>query len=273
MLLPRIITSLIGIPLVIAAVHIGNIPYIVFIGCIMALCLYEYGLILKAGQRSVNFFSLILFGLLLGLSLIIGRLPLESNLPDNLLPLTISVIIFGVVFFEIISRKKSFLRLCYTFFGIFFITWTLVHLISIREIAQHGEYLTIILFVSVWACDISAYFAGTKFGRHALNADVSPKKSWEGAIAGVLGAVMVTVILNNLLLAGVGISTTEAVILGFIIGVVGQISDLAESLIKRSTGVKDSSNLLPGHGGILDRFDSFILLAPIFYYAVLFFIL
>ena len=93
------------------------------------------------------------------------------------------------------------------------------------------------------------------------------------AIAGVLGAVMVTVILNNLLLAGVGISTTEAVILGFIIGVVGQISDLAESLIKRSTGVKDSSNLLPGHGGILDRFDSFILLAPIFYYAVLFFIL
>lgn len=273
MLLPRIITAAIGVPLVIAAIHIGNIPYIVFIGCIMMLCLYEYGLILKAGQRSVNFFSLIIFGVILGLSLILGRTPFESNLPDNLLPFTISIVIFGVVFFEIISRQKSFLRLCYTFFGIFFITWTLVHLISIREIVQHGEYLTIILFVSVWTCDISAYFAGVKFGRHALNAEVSPKKTWEGAIAGVLGAVLMTIILKNLLLADVGISNTEAGILGLIIGVVGQISDLAESLIKRSTGVKDSSNLLPGHGGILDRFDSFILLAPIFYYTVLYFIL
>jgi len=272
MLLPRIITALIGVPLVIAAIHIGNIPYIVFVGCIIGLSLYEYSLILKTGNKPVNNISLIIFGLILAVVLIAGRLPVKSDLPSNLLPLTVSVIILGTIFLEIISKRKSFERLAFTFFGLFFIIWSLSHLISLREIPQYGEYLTIIMFVSVWGCDTAAYFAGTYLGKHKLNKDVSPKKSWEGSLGGLLAAILIAVVMKNLFMKEV-LSNLNAAVLGLIIGVVGQISDLAESLIKRSCEVKDSSNLLPGHGGILDRFDSFILLTPIFYYTVLYFIL
>ena len=99
--------------------------------------------------------------------------------------------------------------------------------------------------------------------------EVSPKKTWEGAIGGTLLAVGAAVLMAHLFLSTV-LTVKTAIILGLLIAVVGQVSDLAESVIKRSTGVKDSSNLLPGHGGFLDRFDSYLLLAPLFYYVVLY---
>lgn len=107
------------------------------------------------------------------------------------------------------------------------------------------------------------------FGRHKLNQEVSPKKTWEGSVGGTLLAVGGAVLMRHLFLSTL-FSVKEAVLLGLLIAVVGQVSDLAESVIKRSTGVKDSSNLLPGHGGFLDRFDSYLLLAPLFYYVVLY---
>ena len=151
----------------------------------------------------------------------------------------------------------------------FLIPWSLAHLINLRDIPTYGEYLTLFMIITVWVSDSGAYFSGRFLGRHKLNKEVSPKKTWEGAIGGTLLALGGAVVMRNLFLSSL-LSIPAALWLGLLVAVVGQISDLAESVIKRSTGVKDSSNLLPGHGGFLDRFDSYLLLAPVFYYVVVY---
>ncbi|WP_428897975.1 phosphatidate cytidylyltransferase [Parelusimicrobium proximum] len=271
MLLPRIITALIGIPVVIAAIHFGGLVYMAFVGALILLCLYEYGLILKAGKKPVHMVSLVIFGIFMAVVAIIGRTNIPLTLPDNLYPFAISLVIFGVFFVEVLTPNRSLERVAFTFFGVFLIPWSLAHLINIRDIPQYGEYLTLLMILTVWICDTMAYFVGRAIGKHKMNKEVSPKKSWEGAIGGTIFAAAGAVALVKLFLPTL-FNTYQAIAVGLVIAVVGQVSDLAESVIKRSTGVKDSSNLLPGHGGFLDRFDSYLLLAPVFYYMVLFFI-
>jgi len=124
-----------------------------------------------------------------------------------------------------------------------------------------GIFILAIL-VSVWGCDTFAYFFGKQFGKHRLFERVSPKKSMEGAVAGLFGAVLVFFLTRWVGL--LDIPTDLAIVSGLIVGIFGQMGDLVESWFKRDAGVKDSSNLLPGHGGILDRFDSTTFIAPAF---------
>ncbi len=270
MLLPRIITAIIGVPLILAAIHLGGLVYMAFVAGVILLCLYEYGLVLRAGKKPVHILSLLIFGILMGTVAILGRSTLPSlELPDNLYPFTISIVICGVLLIEVLTPRRSWERAANTFIGIFLIPWSLAHLINIRDIAQYGEYLTLFMMVTVWICDTGAYFSGRFFGKHKLNKEVSPKKTWEGSIGGTLLAIGGAVLMQHLFLPTF-FTVMQAVWLGLLIAVIGQVSDLTESIIKRSTGVKDSSNLLPGHGGFLDRFDSYLLLAPIFYYVVLY---
>jgi phosphatidate cytidylyltransferase len=121
------------------------------------------------------------------------------------------------------------------------------------------------LFIVIWMLDTGAYAVGRRFGSHSLAAMVSPKKTLEGAIGGVVTGILTAVICRYAFLEGF-MSVGEAVILGLLISIIAQFSDLAESLLKRDAGVKDSANLLPGHGGMLDRFDSFLFTAPLLYY-------
>jgi phosphatidate cytidylyltransferase len=116
------------------------------------------------------------------------------------------------------------------------------------------------LFVSVWLADTAAYFVGLSFGKHKLFPRISPKKSWEGAIGGVVGSTAAFVGMSKLLLPGVPLNM--AVGCGVVIGIIGPIGDLAESLLKRDAVVKDSGGILPGHGGVFDRFDSMLFAAP-----------
>ena len=125
------------------------------------------------------------------------------------------------------------------------------------------------LFFVVWATDVGGFIVGKTVGGPKLWPKVSPKKTWEGAVGGTLLALGAAVLMQHLFLS-TAFSVSRALCLSLLIAVVGQVSDLAESVLKRSAGVKDSSNLLPGHGGFLDRFDSYLLLAPLFYYVVLF---
>lgn len=126
-----------------------------------------------------------------------------------------------------------------------------------------GAFLIIALLVSIWVCDSAAFFVGSAIGKHKLFPRVSPKKSWEGAIAGFFFSIITMIVMKYLLIDF--LSLPDAVMIGVIVGIFGQIGDLAESLIKRDAGVKDSSNLIPGHGGILDRFDSLLYTAPLVY--------
>jgi len=270
MLLPRILTAVVGVPLILAAIHLGGLVYMAFVAGVILLCLYEYGLVLRAGKKPVHRFSLLLFGILMGAVAILGRAELPSlELPDHFYPFAISITIFGVLFIEVLTPNRSWERAANTFIGVFLIPWSLAHLINIRDIPQNGEYLTLFMMITVWVCDSGAYFTGRFLGRHKLNKEVSPKKTWEGAIGGTLLAVGGAVLMQHLFLPTF-LTVMQAVWLGLMIAVIGQVSDLTESIIKRSTGVKDSSNLLPGHGGFLDRFDSYLLLAPVFYYVVLY---
>jgi phosphatidate cytidylyltransferase len=126
-----------------------------------------------------------------------------------------------------------------------------------------GGWTLISIFASLWMCDTMAYFGGRTMGKHKLFVRVSPNKTWEGAVWGFLGAVATMLLMRQLVLPYVAVH--QAVIIGTIIGIFGQIGDLVESALKRDAGIKDSSSLIPGHGGVLDRFDSLIFVAPILY--------
>ncbi len=128
---------------------------------------------------------------------------------------------------------------------------------------KFGANLVFIVLLATWICDTSAYAAGKKFGRYKLAPLVSPNKTVEGAIGGVLGAVGTTLLCHSFL--DTALQLLDIVVIGLIIGVFGQLSDLVESLFKRDAGIKDSSSILPGHGGVLDRFDSELLSVPVIY--------
>jgi phosphatidate cytidylyltransferase len=133
--------------------------------------------------------------------------------------------------------------------------------IDFLEIENFGLFITILVFCSIWVCDSAAFFIGRKFGKHKLIPNVSPNKSVEGAVAGFVFATLFFVIASYLIIPTFNIY--YALIIGVTIGIFGQVGDLVESKIKRDVDVKDSGNLIPGHGGMLDRFDSIILVAPI----------
>ncbi|PYS54108.1 MAG: phosphatidate cytidylyltransferase [Acidobacteria bacterium] len=123
--------------------------------------------------------------------------------------------------------------------------------------------LTLLLFAIIWAGDSAAYYGGRALGRHQLAPRISPKKTIEGSVAGLLASVTVGTACGVLFL---GEPWLNLIVISAVTAVVGQLGDLAESVLKRSAGVKDSSSILPGHGGILDRLDSLFFAAPVFYW-------
>lgn len=163
-------------------------------------------------------------------------------------------------------------------FCLFYCGVTLIALPALR-LQPNGPALVLFLLCTVWAGDIAALYAGKAFGKHKLAPTISPKKTWEGSIASVAGSVIVAAGLLELadLLAHwnyAALSYSEDpwgywLAVAVLINVAAQVGDLAESALKRSAGVKDSGNLLPGHGGILDRIDALLLAAPVLWYAQL----
>ncbi|MBI4056959.1 MAG: phosphatidate cytidylyltransferase [Elusimicrobia bacterium] len=259
MLLPRILTALIGIPLMLFLIHQGSIPFLVFVMGIIFLSLYEYRIVLICGGKEVQKY-LVLGG---GVFLALGTL--NKNLFSPLLILLITCSFVG----EMLRNNRSLERIAMSLLGTLLIGWTLSHLFLLRNLRPYGESLTYLLVFCIWIMDSVAYFAGSWIGRKKLAPSLSPGKSWEGAMAGFLGAVGTSYGFCFLFLHGI-YSGWAALAMGSLIGIFGQISDLAESMIKRSSGVKDSGYLLPGHGGILDRFDSFLLTTPLLYYMITF---
>ena len=128
-----------------------------------------------------------------------------------------------------------------------------------------GKTWMVFLFLVIWASDTGAYYAGTALGKHRLYEKISPKKSIEGLIGGMLASMIVAMLCSIWLVTSIGLF--EAAVLGACLAAIGTVGDLVESLLKRSAGVKDSGSLIPGHGGILDRMDSMLFAAPaLFYY-------
>jgi phosphatidate cytidylyltransferase len=149
-----------------------------------------------------------------------------------------------------------------TVFAVLYPGVLLAHLVGVRSAAM-GRELIFFLFAVIWVSDTAAYYIGSALGQRKLAPRLSPGKTVEGAAAGVLGAAAAAVACRYLFLPELG---PMAPFLGAGLGLVGIVGDLAESVLKRGAGVKDTAGLLPGHGGILDRVDSLLLAGPLFYY-------
>ncbi len=154
------------------------------------------------------------------------------------------------------------------FFGVFYVAAMLSCVYQTR-IMEKGTYIVWLIFLCSWGCDTCAYCVGVLFGKHKMSPVLSPKKSVEGAIGGLAGTFLLTALYGLAFREQMGITAKEILVLAAI-SVVGamisMVGDLSASAIKRNYGIKDYGKLIPGHGGILDRFDSVILTAPVIYY-------
>jgi phosphatidate cytidylyltransferase len=169
---------------------------------------------------------------------------------------------------EIVRRDppSALLSVSSALLGNVYIGWLFGwHLIRLRQMGD-GRYLILLLAGVMWSGDIGAYLIGRRFGKHKAIPSISPGKSIEGYIAGIIFSILTALAMRHWLLTN--ISLLHIVILGIGLTVVGQIGDLAESLLKRGANVKDSGGIMPGHGGILDRCDSMIFAAPALYYYI-----
>lgn len=185
------------------------------------------------------------------------------------------ILCLGIVFLMVLMAIYVFSypkyraeHIMLTFFGLFYVAVMLSYIYQIRQLEQ-GVYIVWLVFLSSWGCDTCAYCVGMLFGKHKLAPVLSPKKSIEGAVGGVIGAALLGVLyvfcINNFVLHGSSEILPYAAVCA-VGAVISQIGDLAASAIKRNHEIKDYGKLIPGHGGILDRFDSVIFTAPIIYY-------
>lgn len=183
--------------------------------------------------------------------------------------ITYLIVLMGTYVFTFPKFKAEDVMVC--FFGMFYVVLMLSYIYQVRMM-QDGAYIVWLIFLCSWGCDTCAYLVGVMFGKHKMAPVLSPKKSIEGGIGGVAGAALLGFIYATIFKDKITIDNANIIfpIVCAVGGIISQIGDLTASGIKRNHDIKDYSRLIPGHGGILDRFDSVIITAPIIYYLVAF---
>ena len=191
-------------------------------------------------------------------------------IPDSMMfVLGTLIVIMAVYVFSFPKFKAD--QVFAGFIGVFYVAVMLSCIYQTRELPA-GKYIVWLIFLCSWGCDTCAYCVGMLIGKHKMSPKLSPKKSVEGAVGGVLGAALLTIIYGFIFKNQMEISTEYIFVLAGISAVgalISMVGDLAASAIKRNYDIKDYGKLIPGHGGILDRFDSVIFTAPIIYYLAL----
>ena len=178
-------------------------------------------------------------------------------------------VLFSFVFlFRIRDIDSAAKEAAFALLAFLYIPFLLMHIVLLRQTTFGVQWLFVIMLI-VMTNDSAAYYTGGAFGKNRLYPLVSPKKSVEGAVGGLFGSLIGTMLAKFTFFPQ--LTFADAIITALVIGMVGQAGDLFESLLKRSFGVKDSGRIIPGHGGVLDRMDSILFAAPITYYYVLFF--
>jgi phosphatidate cytidylyltransferase len=166
------------------------------------------------------------------------------------------------------DRSQAFIRWAWTLAGVIYIGWFLSFLVALRGLEGGRDWVFLALGVTV-ASDSFAYFIGRTFGKHKMAPTISPAKSWEGAIGGVIAAVVVGIAIKAVL--DLPSSILAIILVSIFASIIGQAGDLVESLFKRNMAIKDSSNTIPGHGGLLDRMDSVVFaVIAVYYYVIVF---
>ncbi|MDH4161519.1 MAG: phosphatidate cytidylyltransferase [Nitrospirota bacterium] len=257
----RVATSVVLIPLLFIIVWV--LPPIYFAGLAVVAAVVGlqefYGMVKARGLKPLE-----TIGFLLGAVLILefSRTGMQRLGYD--LVLTFSVL--AVLCARLFSRRPvegALEEIAVTLLGVLYVALLFGFQVAIHRGSQ-GKYWLMFMYLVIWASDTGAYYVGSAFGKHRLYEKISPKKSVEGLAGGVAASVLVAVLCKLWLVKGLGWG--PAIALGAVLALVGTVGDLAESLLKRSAGVKDSGALIPGHGGILDRMDSMLFAAPVLYY-------
>jgi phosphatidate cytidylyltransferase len=249
-------------PTAILAVLAGGLWLLAFFGLAMALAAYEYYFMTRRG----GYYPLWIPGLIIIVALLVNA---ELGPPNGVDygPLLLVVAIALPAIWEL-SRKdhKGFLLdWSLLLLGVFYIGVLGSYMFALRHL-ELGRELLLITLISIWATDVFAYLSGRLFGRNPFFPEISPKKTMEGAVGGILAGTLAFAVSSWF----IGFALPAAVIGGVIVAVLTTVGDLTESLIKRNLGVKDSGNLIAGHGGVFDRLDSmFFPLTFTFYYCTL----
>jgi phosphatidate cytidylyltransferase len=266
MLKYRVITGAVGVPLIILAIWFGD-PWPWFTLLIAAAALagtYEFYHMVNFDRRE----PLIYLGLLWTLALVLS--PYYKN-PDVLpIIITATMLISLICLLYRPSREKALRNWAWTIVGALYVGWMLSYWLNLRGL-EDGRNWVYLAILTTFANDTGAYFIGRARGKHKLASAISPSKTWEGAIGGLIcaipAAIIIAIVLN--LISPFTFKYWQIVLLGFLVSFFAQLGDLVESLLKRNRGVKESGNLLPGHGGVLDRFDSLIFVGAVVYYYVI----
>jgi phosphatidate cytidylyltransferase len=268
MLRERLAVTLLLLPLALWVIADGSWLYLAAVGLVLALAAAEFGILFRRhGFRPATW--LIVAGtVLLTLSRFLSGF---EQAPGLLTILFLVAMTWHLVDFER-GAPRSATDFAITLAGILYLGWIGAFLISLRRM-PNGEWWLLLALPSVWLADSAAYFVGRAAGKHRLSPRLSPKKTWEGYLAGLVGGALAGLLFAPLwrIAAGPasGVTAANGLLLGFVVGALAPLGDLGESMIKREIGVKDSGTLLPGHGGALDRLDSWLWAAVLgFYFAL-----
>jgi phosphatidate cytidylyltransferase len=265
MLLWRAIVAVIWIPIILFVTICGTTwHFLLMVLSFITVGIIEYNDLFKLKGRVPNIYVAI-FG-----SLIIPILMFFYS-PTISLYIFITIFIVALVWGILRGHVGGYIvSTSATLNGVLYVGFLLGHLILIRKMVC-GEWIIILLFLSVWGLDVVSYLFGSMFGRRILVPAISPKKSFEGALSGFIAGTLIFTI-GTIYLPGIDVKSIYLkIVIGMVVSIVAILGDLVESAMKRDAGVKDSGNILPGHGGILDRFDSMIFAAPTLYYLLILF--
>jgi len=272
----RIITAAIGVPLILVLLTslgiegVALFSWLVSMGMLFEFCRLFFSLP-DAGTKTAlllllnSLFHFLNYWLAIGLS--------SSFL--GLMPLFLLFIVFLLMVPRLLNYEgsaalateegaqklsKHFQELMAACFGMIYASWLPMLMVNIRQ-SNQGKYWLIFAMLVVWSSDTFAYFGGKYFGKRLFFETVSPKKTWEGALTGSIGALLVSLVFAQVYINGV--SFIEIGVMSLTISVASMLGDLCESMMKRAANVKDSGSILPGHGGFLDRFDGVVFALPV----------
>lgn len=267
MLIKRILTALVGIPIAVYIISSGGWLFALTVTLLAILAWHEYYSMFKHKQICAHYW--------LGLAgiLLLQGCSWLGNSQETLLVI-FAIVIIALTKAVIGSKKVTVADSVFTVFGIMYIGLAFSYFLLLRFIESPIPFVTPfgtiaagviflwLAFVGTWANDTFAFFVGSSLGKRKLCPTVSPGKTVEGALGGLMGSILVAILFGQIL----HLKIVHSLLLGMLIGVTAPLGDLAESILKRYTGVKDSGRLLPGHGGVLDRFDSVMFTVPVVYY-------
>lgn len=261
----RVATALLFIPLLILLARAGGLAFVAFVGLQVFLGIGEFYRMMRGKDLRPQ--------AVLGTIAALGMLAAcyrPHRIPGDLLSAGLVLLMLALTLRRP-ERPRQVESLAATLFGVLYVGWLSAHLVLLRELpwtagteyGDGGSYVLLAFFIT-WSCDTGAYLIGRVFGRTRPWSSISPRKSVEGSVGGLAAAVGAGLIAR--LWFAPFLSVTDALVLGAAVGLFGQVGDLVESLLKRDARHGDSSDTIPGHGGVLDRFDSLYFAAPVVYY-------